>query len=140
MKEFKSKVGYEILTPVLTICIAAMLTPILSGAPIQAIVTVIAIVGSTLVFIIHMFYNTSYRITDKQLLIKCGFFSNAAVDVSQIKSITKSRTILASPAASLDRIELKYGKWDSLIISPNDKIGFVNELLKLNPNIQHNLK
>ncbi|MBU2912475.1 PH domain-containing protein [Reichenbachiella agariperforans] len=141
MKEFKSKVGYGILIPVLILCFGITFLPIINGAPIRATLTIIGIMVLTIAFILHVFFQTTYRINDKnELLIKCGFLYNAVVKISSIKSINRTRNPISSPAASLDRIELKYGKWDSVIISPNDRAGFVNELLKINPNIQHNLK
>ena len=141
MKVFKSKIGYGILIPVLLLLIGMVLIPFIAGAPMGAILTMIGIILPTIAFILHVFFGTAYQINDKnELLIKCGILYNAVVDVSEIKSIHKIRNPVTSPAASLDRIELKYGKWKSVIISPEDKIGFLNELLKINPNIQHNLK
>ncbi|MDB4534689.1 PH domain-containing protein [Vicingaceae bacterium] len=141
MKEFKSKVGYGILIPVLILLIGITLLPIINGEPIGAILTMIAIMVPVIAFTLHIFFRTTYRINDRnELLIKCGFLFNAVIDILKIKSIKRTRNPISSPAASLDRIELKYGKWDSVIISPNDKVGFVNELLKINPNIQHDMK
>jgi len=141
MKEFKSKVGYGILIPVLILLVGITLLPIIKGAPVGATLTMLGIMVPTIAFTLHIFYRTSYRINEKnELLIKCGFLYNAVVNISAIRSISRTRNPTSSPAASLDRIELKYGKWDSVIISPNDKTGFVNELLKINPNIQHDLK
>jgi hypothetical protein len=141
MKEFKSKVGYGILIPVLILLIGTILLPIINGASTRATLTMIAIMVPVIAFTLHVFFRTTYRINDNnELVIRCGFLYNAVVDISAIKTISRTRNPISSPAASLDRIELKYGKWDSVIISPNDKIAFVNELLKINPNIQHNLK
>ncbi len=141
MKEFKSKVGYGILIPVLILLIGLTLLPIINGAPIGATLTMVVIMIPIIAFILHIFFSTTYRINEKnELLIKCGFLYKEVVKISKIKSINRTRNPISSPAASLDRIELKYGKWDSVIISPNDKIEFVNELLQINPDIQSNLK
>jgi len=141
MKEFKSKVGYGILIPVLVLLVGIMLIPTIKGAPIGATLTMASIILPTIAFTLHIFFKTTYRISDSnQLLIKCGFIVNSAVDISKIKSISRTRNPISSPAPSMDRIELKYGKWDSVIISPNDKKEFVNALLEINPNIQSNLK
>ena len=141
MKEFKSKVGYGILIPVLILLIGITFLPLINGAPIAATLTMVGIMVPTIAFTLHIFFRTTYRINDKnELLIKCGFLHNSVVDILKIKSIHKTKNPISSPAASLDRIELKYGKWDSVIISPEDKIEFVNELLKINPDIQHSLK
>jgi hypothetical protein len=73
---------------------------------------------------LNIFFRTTYRIHDDQLLIKCGFFCKATVDILAITTVSRTRNPISSPAASLDRIELKYGKWESVIISPDDKIVF----------------
>lgn len=141
MKEFKSKVGYGILIPVLVLLVGITLLPIINGAPTRATLTMLGIMVPTIAFTLHIFFRTIYRIdNNNELVIKCGFLHNSTVDISTIKSISRTRNPISSPAASLDRIELKYGKWNSVIISPNDKVEFVNELLKINPNIQHDLK
>jgi hypothetical protein len=36
----------------------------------------------------------------------------------------------------LDRLVIKYNKFDEIYISPKDKQLFVNELIKINPNIE----
>ncbi len=141
MKEFKSKVGYGILIPVLALLVAITLLPVITGSPIEATLTMVAIMLPVTSFILHIFFSTKYQINDRnELLIKCGFLYNSVVEISKIKSISSTRNPIASPAPSLDRIQLKYGKWDSVIISPKDKIELVNELLKINPNIQISLK
>lgn len=140
MKEFKSKVGYGILVPVLLLLAGFMLLPIIMEAPIEETLTMVAIILPAMAFILHIFFKTTYRINDKnELLINCGFFYNSMVEISKIKSINRTRNPISAPAASMDRIALKYGKWDTVIISPKDKTGFVQELLKINPNIKNNL-
>tara|TARA_R110001592_G_scaffold69669_1_gene213801 strand:+ start:1031 stop:1270 length:240 start_codon:yes stop_codon:yes gene_type:complete len=53
--------------------------------------------------------------------------------------ITKSNNIISSPAASFDRIEIKYGKFEELIISPKNKFEFAEHLTKLNQKIKNNI-
>ncbi|WP_424271630.1 PH domain-containing protein [Eudoraea sp.] len=89
-------------------------------------------------FIIYLFLNIEYIIVERKLKIKCGFFYTKALNIDMIKSITRTNSIISAPAASLDRIELLYndnGKFDSIIISPKDKVNFTKELMKINPNI-----
>lgn len=135
MKEFKSKVGHEILIPVLILMIGIMLLPTLTGGSMKDIATMAVIMVPAIAFTLHMFYNISYQIINRKLLIKCGFFHRTILDISKITSISPTRNMIASPAASLDRIELKYGKWNAVLISPNNKKGFIAELLKINPDI-----
>ena len=74
------------------------------------------------------------------LHIKCGFFRYNSINIMDIKKVSKSRSIISSPAASFDRIEISYGKFDELIISPRHKLKFVDDLQKINPNLISTLK
>ena len=86
-----------------------------------------------------MFLKTEYTIEDKKLKIKCGFFTYKPIEINKIKEITKSSNIISSPAASFDRIEIKYGKFEELIISPKNKFEFAQYLTNLNPKIKNNI-
>ena len=74
-----------------------------------------------------------------KLYIKCGFFKYNPVNIGEMKKVSKSSNIISSPAASFDRIEIRYGKFDELIISPKYKTKFVEDLQKINPGIINNL-
>ena len=54
-------------------------------------------------------------------------------------TLSKSSSIISSPAASFDRIEITYGKFDELIISPKHKLKFAADLQKINPNLINEL-
>lgn len=85
--------------------------------------------------ILHMLYNTKYVIQGNQLKVFSGFIRFKPIDIQAIKKIEKTSNIISAPAASLDRIEVTYGRFDSLIISPRDKAGFAQALLEINPDI-----
>lgn len=90
-------------------------------------------------FIAHLFLRTVYTIDHDQLKIKCGIFSYQPIDIHEIREISKTKSIISSPAPSFDRIEIKYGKFDTIIISPNDKLSFANDLSLINPTIKNNI-
>ena len=90
-------------------------------------------------FVLHMFLNTTYKIEKGKLYIKCGFFNYNPVNIGEMKKVSKSSNIISSPAASFDRTEITYGKFDELIISPKYKTKFVEDLQKINPGIINNL-
>ena len=90
-------------------------------------------------FILHIFFNTTYRIEKEILHIKCGFIKYRPVNIMEMKKVYKSSNIISSPAAKFDRIKITYGKFDELIISPRHKIKFVEDLQKTNPNLINNL-
>ena len=85
--------------------------------------------------ILHMLYNTKYVIQGNQLKVFSGFIRFKPIDIQAIKKIEKTSNIISAPTASLDRIEVSYGRFDSLIISPRDKAGFAQALLEINPDI-----
>ena len=90
--------------------------------------------------ILHMFFNTTYTIDQKMLHIRCGFFRYKPINIINMKKISKSSSIVSSPAASFDRIEITYDKFDELIISPKHKLKFIADLQKINPNLINTLK
>jgi hypothetical protein len=85
--------------------------------------------------ILHLFYSTKYVIQGDQLKVFSGFIRFKPIDIQAIKKIEKTFNIISAPAASLDRIEVSYGRFDSLIISPKDKAGFAQALVEINPYI-----
>lgn len=141
MKVFKAKISYGILIPLLVLLVGSMLLPVFNGASNRDILILIAIILPILAFVLHLFFNTTYSINaNNELLIKSGFIFNLKINIAQITSISNTSSLLSSPAPSLDRIELKYGKWDAVIISPKDKQAFSKAVMKLNPNIVNNIK
>ncbi len=110
---------------------------IINGAPLLGILIMSAIMVPIIAFTLNIFFGTSYTIIDQnELIVKCGMIYHSTVPISSIKSIRKTRNPISAPAPSMDRIELHYGKWDSVILSPRDKRNFINELQKINPNIK----
>lgn len=94
--------------------------------------------GIVLIAAIIIFFSktTQYIIKDTQLVIKCMFIVNEKIDIEKIRKIEKTSSILSSPALSLDRIAIKYNKFDEIYISPKEKQLFVDELLLINPTIE----
>ena len=102
--------------------------------------TLIGILIPTYAFILHMFLKTEYRIENNTLKIKCGIIFNKTIDINKIKKISQTNSLMSSPAPSFDRIELKYGKFDEIIIiSPKDKLSFANDLTQINIEIENNI-
>ena len=86
-----------------------------------------------------MFLKAECCITECELIIKCGFFTYKPIAINDISEISKSSNIISSPAPSFDRIEIKYGKFNEIIISPKNKFEFAKHLTSLNQKIKNNL-
>lgn len=89
----------------------------------------------TTVFIVDVFVNTRYTIEGKTLRVQCGIFYKTQFDIERITTISKSTSLESSPAASMNRIQLRFSKRQTLIISPRQQQAFIDHLLSINPHI-----
>ncbi|MBC7525523.1 MAG: PH domain-containing protein [Flavobacterium sp.] len=98
----------------------------------------IGYLGIVLCFLIIFFISksTRYIFAENQLIVKCMFIVNDKIEISKIKKIEKTNSLLSSPALSLDRIAIKFNKYDEVYISPKEKQSFIEDLLKINPVIE----
>ena len=78
---------------------------------------------------------THYELTDGHLLVRCGPF-RTRIALDQIRSVKPSRSLASSPALSLDRLAIAYGRFGTVLISPKDKAGFLAALQQQAPGVQ----
>ena len=96
----------------------------------------VAVYVLTILFIVYLFLTTNYTIYNQQtLIVKSGFLMNKKIDINSITKISKTNNPISSPALSLDRIEIFYNKYDSVIISPKNEQEFIQDLHKINSSI-----
>lgn len=132
MKRFKSKVDIKLVMIVVAIVFIASLPFILTP---NAGFAGFVINGITLLIFADMVINTEYIIDGKILRVKCGHLIKQQCNIMDITAVKPTRTLVSSPAMSLDRLELKL-RDKSIIISPKDKTGFVDALRAVNPEIK----
>ncbi len=126
MKVYKSKIDWWLILLILGV----FGYPIVEGLvkrQFSLSLTMLAI----LLVIFWMFSKIKYIIDSNVLKIWW-----LKIEIKSIKRIYKTRNPLSSPALSLDRIAIVYNKYDEVLISPKDKQGFVEELLKQNSEIK----
>ena len=133
-KIYKSKVGLEIIVPIILILVAIMIFNFREGNWITALMPLLMFV-----FIVSLLYSISYEVHEKKILVKSLFFKSI-VPIKTISAIQDTRNPISAPAASLDRMEIFYGDNKSIVISPKNKIGFISHLKELSPSIQVNVK
>lgn len=105
--------------------IALMVLSINSSAlEIQIVLGISAIITLGLPVIL---FTTYYIIDSGKLKIRSGPFFRI-IPLSDIKTIKPSNSALASPALSLNRLEIQYGKNKSVLVSPKDMKGFQNAI------------
>jgi hypothetical protein len=82
-----------------------------------------------------LFLGTSYTVTAADVIIRCGPM-HITIPLASIRVVARSSSLISAPALSLRRLELKYGKYDTLLVSPLDQTGFIAALLARNPAIE----
>lgn len=140
IKTHKSKVSYGLLIIVSVVFFAPLIPNIIyKGINTKTLVLTVFLV---LIYslILHMFFKREYIIENRILKIKCRFFTYKPISINSIKTVAKTSNIISSPAASFDRIEITYGKFDEIIISPKNKLKFVKDLKEINPDIVSKLE
>jgi len=109
-------------------CIFAASEQYASAAPTAVRVTMLFVFGLAAVFMLWVLYGIDYTVTDADLLIRCGPF-RYCVPLAGIDSVQPSRNPLSSPAASLDRLLIKWNdERKRILISPSRKADFLREL------------
>ena len=128
MKQFRSKVD-TLLTIALAVGAAGPLVPIiLAPAPERTEFWIMVAVCVLLAgFIFWLYKGTYYRVDGNQLYVHSGPFS-WQIRISDIESVTPSRTLLSGPALSLERLLIRYSGGKQLVVSPADQAGFLAAL------------
>lgn len=103
---------------------ATVLVPIFFSYPTSADYVAIAIALLATGLPIWLLWSTDYRIQDDALLIRSGPF-RWRISLSEIQEVEPSRSLLSSPALSIDRLRISYGNNRSILVSPEDKSGFI---------------
>ncbi len=132
---YPSKIGLEILLPILIIFGWAIVDLILDSKWVEVLV-----MSVILAVIIYLLYSISYEIIERTLLVKTSFLYKKTIEIDSITKIMESNNPLSAPAASLSRLEVYYGKYGCTLISPKNKAGFVEHLKSISPEIMVKMK
>lgn len=98
-------------------------------------IAAVLICGLTSAFIIWLWFGTYYEIREGELKVVAGPF-RWKIDIMEIKSIRKTRNPLSSAALTLDRLEILYGKWGMVLISPKNEEKFCEIISEKNPKVE----
>jgi len=130
MDVFKSKIDKSIIFCLALSVVACLLgTSVMlkiGGTTNHAIATFILIFG--IGFPLWIALTTRYRVDDKDLKISSGPFS-WTISLESIHTVQETEsTITTSPALSFDRLEIIYGENKAILVSPVDKMKFIEKL------------
>ena len=127
---FKSKVDLKMLLPVFIICGLLLIISFISFLWPLALVSI-----GLFAFVYLASHNIRYYIIGHEMLIRTLGFKNIRFDIRKITTITETNDSWKSPAASLDRLDIKISRYGSVLVSPERKEEFIDVLLKINPEI-----
>ncbi|MGZ6240495.1 MAG: PH domain-containing protein [Syntrophales bacterium] len=88
-------------------------------------------------FVLWTLYGTRYTLTERTLIVQSGPF-RWVIDLESITEVFPTRNSLSSPACSLDRLHIRYGKSRGIMLSPQDKAGFLRDLVVISPGLKLN--
>ncbi len=128
MKRFQPRIGLELVIP-LTLVLLGTLSLLIYPQPIWPGIFIIILVSA---FIGYLFSDTYYELDQTNLIIHSGFLFHKEIPIRDIRKIEPTVSPISSPALSLrGRLEIHYGKWDSIIIAPKEKEEFLNQINKI---------
>ena len=102
----------------------------------ELVMTSLATIGIP-IFVIWLWLSTYYVIDENNLLVKYGPFKKV-VPLHTITSVRKTNNPFSSPALSLKRLEILYGQYDTVLISPKDRDEFIKILAEKCPQMRVN--
>jgi uncharacterized membrane protein YdbT with pleckstrin-like domain len=94
------------------------------------VLTSLVLVGAASL-ILWTLVTTDYRVTSDALRVRSGPL-RWTIPLSSIRSVQPSRSVVAGPAWSLDRLRIETSE-EALLISPKDRAGFLEALLQRDP-------
>ena len=130
MQRFDSKVDTWLAVLLLSsavFCICAAVYAVYSEPQLKSIWVAVAliVVGSGLP--LWLMKSTYYLINNDLLTVRSGPFK-WRIKLADITAVKGSKNLLSSPALSLDRLKISYGKGKFILVSPKDKNAFKQAL------------
>src|SRR5699024_12866905 len=86
-------------------------------------------------FFIWLRFDRGYRIENNTIKIEQGPIKDT-IKIQDIKIISKKKSFLAAASLAIDRLELRYGRYGSVFVSPKKEYEFIRLLLSKSPKIQ----
>jgi Bacterial PH domain len=115
---YKSKIGWEFFVLFAVILTPQVVLSFFNSVTIYGVLVLLVIA----LFIVFTFNKTMYVIDGACLTVKSSVFYKKVIAIKTIRKVVETRNPISSPAASLDRLEVYFDKFDSVIISPKKKM------------------
>jgi hypothetical protein len=130
VKYYSSK-GYIVVVTIVFIAIMAVLSFFAKAYPVFCIMLF------TLIYLIWMWYDTSYLIDGNTLSYRSAFLKGV-IEIDTITEVIKNRKLFSGKKPSLSNkgIIVRYNKYDDIYLSPKNIDEFIGALKTVNPNFK----
>lgn len=88
-----------------------------------------------LALLLWIWFGTGYKLEGECLKVRYGPF-RSKIKIEEIKNIRKTKNPFTAPSLSVKRLEIMYGKYDVINVSPKNENKFIHFLVTANPHIQ----
>lgn len=96
----------------------------------------VGVSGSLIVgLILWIWFDTNYRVEEKYIKVSHGPFKDK-IAIQSISSISKKKSLLATPSLAMNRLSLRYSRYGEVMVSPKSEKEFIDSLLAKNPQIK----
>jgi hypothetical protein len=102
-------------------------TPLLRSGDPALIALALGTIAFTVGLPVWILVSTRYDVRDGMLTVRSGPF-RWGIPLREISGVRKSRSVLSSPALSLNRLEIRYGNGKRMLLSPQDAAGFLKAI------------
>jgi hypothetical protein len=131
-KIYRSRIDLVLLLPVTALLLALLIYSLVEGSLLISLAIVVIVV-----FLLYVCLTTFYEFTkDKKLKVHSGFLYNREIHINSIRKIKSARNHSASPALSHDRLEIFFNRYGRVLVSPEHRKEFIEELTRINPRIE----
>ena len=126
---YPSKIDATSAAPLIIAVLGALVAcSVIAGSAIPVKSLIVEFIFLLLIgFPAWVFTTTNYTFDSSDLVIRSGPFS-WRIPLGEINSVEPTNSPRSSPALSMDRLRIDYGKGASIMISPKDKEAFLREL------------
>ena len=119
------------MIPLMVVVVAGMIWSLVAVMIAEAPWSIRIVVAVATVLVIALLFavltRTHYTVANGELRVVSGPFRRT-ISLSDITGVEPTRNPISSPALSLDRLKVSYGKKKYILISPADKAGFLNAI------------
>jgi general stress protein CsbA len=129
---YRSKISYGLFIPILLVLLFVSVQMLRHDKGWMGLIVTLPILG----YFIYLIWAVRYTLSSDHLHISAGFIYNKKIALSEIRSLVETNNPLSSPALSLDRIDVRFGKSGTILISPKDKERFMTEVLNRAPHVE----